>query len=84
MPMRPVRSGKRTMQAVWSAHRKGMKEGELLNQQHILIKLLSRKFGLTEAEKELICSTDNLEKLEKAIEETVFKDSKSQLLNYLK
>lgn len=67
-----------------AARRKGLKEGELLDKQHILIKQLSRKFGLTEEETQLIRSIKNLERLEKALDDIIFADSKNMILECLK
>ena len=61
-----------------------LKEGELLSQQEVIIKLLDKKFGLKEEEKEFIRSVTDREKLDKVIEEVLFSESKDELMGYLK
>ena len=63
---------------------KGKLEGELLNQQDVVIKLLDKKFGLKEEEKEFIRSVKDRKKLDKVIEEILLCESKEELLSYLK
>ena len=63
---------------------KGKLEGELLNQQDVVIKQLNKKFGLKEEEKEFIRSVKDRKKLDKVIEEILFSESKEELLSYLK
>ena len=60
------------------------KEGELLEKQNVLVKLITKKFGITDNEKELIKKTTNLEKLDIAIEDILFIDNKDEILNKLR
>ena len=62
----------------------GIKQGELTDKQNILIKLLSKKHGLEEDEKEYIKSITDIEKLETALEEILFSKDKKQVLDCLK
>ena len=62
----------------------GIKKGTLLDRQHMLIKQLSKKFGLKEDEKSYIRSIEDPDRLEKAIDEFVFADTKEQVLAALK
>jgi len=48
------------------------------------IKLLDKKFGLKEEEKDFIRSVTDRNKLDKVIEEILFNESKEELLGYLK
>ena len=61
----------------------GIDQGELIDKQHILIKLLSKKFGLTEKERGLINSITDLEMLDKALEEIIFAETKKEILDNL-
>ena len=63
---------------------KGKLEGELLKQKEVVTKLLDKKFGLKEEEKDFIRSVTDREKLDKVIEEILFSDSKDELMEYLK
>ena len=61
-----------------------IEEGEIIKQQEILIKLLSKKFGLNNKEKELIKSIKDKDKLDQAIDAFVFAENKEEVLNQLK
>ncbi|MFP4492017.1 MAG: Rpn family recombination-promoting nuclease/putative transposase [Spirochaetaceae bacterium] len=63
---------------------KGRKEGTLLEKQDVLIRLVSRKFGITETEEELIKSVKNTKLLDKAIDELLFAQTKEELLLLLR
>ena len=62
----------------------GIKKGELTDKQNILIKLLIKKHGLEENEKEYIRSITDVKKLDTALEETLFSKDKYQVLDCLK
>lgn len=62
----------------------GLEQGELLEKQNILIKLLSKKFGITEEETLFIGSIKDPERLQMAIEELIFAESKDRVWNCLK
>ncbi|MFP4179886.1 MAG: hypothetical protein ACLFSA_07500, partial [Spirochaetaceae bacterium] len=63
---------------------KGMEKGRIEGEHNTLIRLLDRKFGLSEEEEELVRSTEELEKIEAALDEFVFADTKEQVLGHLK
>ena len=63
---------------------KGKEEGELLDKQNVLIKLITKKFGITDNEKELIKKTTDLEKLDIALEDILFIDNKDEILGKLR
>jgi predicted transposase/invertase (TIGR01784 family) len=62
----------------------GIVKGTILDKQHVLMKQLSRKFGLTEAEKELITSVSDPHLLDSALDEFVFADTKEKVLQSLR
>ncbi|OHD20510.1 MAG: hypothetical protein A2Y34_17940 [Spirochaetes bacterium GWC1_27_15] len=62
---------------------KGKEKGELLDKQNVLIKLITKKFGITDNEKELIKKTTDLEKLDIALEDILFIDNKDEILSKL-
>jgi len=63
---------------------KGKEEGRIEGEHKTLIRLPDRKFGLSEGEKELVRSTGDLEKIEAALDEFVFAETKEQVLAHLK
>ena len=63
---------------------KGKEEGRVEGEHNTLIRQLDRKFGLSEEEKELIRRTEELEKIEAALDEFVFAETKEQVLTQLK
>jgi len=64
--------------------KEGKEKGELLDKQNVLVKQLSKKFGITDNEKELIKKTTDLEKLDIALEDILFIDKKDEILGKLK
>ena len=62
----------------------GIEQGELVEKQNILIKQLSKKYGLEEDEKDYIRSITNFEKLDTALEKILFSRDKKQVLDCLK
>jgi predicted transposase/invertase (TIGR01784 family) len=64
--------------------KQGIEQGELIDKQNVLIKQLSKKFGLTEEEKEYIKSITNPSKLDAALEEILFTGVKQYILDLLK
>ena len=64
--------------------KEGKLEGELLTQHDVVMKLLDKKFGLKEEEKEFIRSVTDRKKLDRVIEEILSSESKEELLGYLK
>ncbi|MDY6969891.1 MAG: hypothetical protein SVR08_14705, partial [Spirochaetota bacterium] len=63
---------------------KGREEGREEEKQYVLIRLLSRKFGLLDNEEKLIKSIHDHEKLDRAIESIIFTASKEKILALLK
>ncbi|MDY6968549.1 MAG: Rpn family recombination-promoting nuclease/putative transposase [Spirochaetota bacterium] len=62
----------------------GIKLGELQEKHNVLALLLSKKFGLSDDEEELIKSINNYEKLDKAISGILFAETKDKILSILK
>jgi hypothetical protein len=66
---------------------KGLKEGELKgklkDKQQVLIRQLSKKYSLTEQEREHISSITDPDKLDRALDEIVVAETKEQVLNQL-
>jgi predicted transposase/invertase (TIGR01784 family) len=63
--------------------KQGIEQGELIDKQNVLIKQLSKKFGLSDEEKEYIKSITNPSKLDAALDEFVFSETKAQVLESL-
>ena len=59
------------------------KEGELLKEQQVLIRLVNKKFGLTEEEKEAIHSCNEPEKLDSALDTILTAETKEEVLRLL-
>lgn len=66
------------------AKEEGMQQGEILDKQKVLRKQLSRKFGITDQDNELISKQFNPELLDKAIEEFVFAETKEEVLRHIR
>ena len=62
---------------------KGRIEGKIEEKQKTLIRLLSKKFGITEEEKEIINNCSDGEKLDSALDEILFADSKYKVFHCL-
>ena len=62
----------------------GLERGSLLNEQEILIKLISKKFGISGKDKSFIMAVEDKEKLDLALDEILFAESKDVLLDILK
>ncbi|MEW5816015.1 MAG: Rpn family recombination-promoting nuclease/putative transposase [Spirochaetota bacterium] len=60
---------------------KGREEGTLLDKQNVLIRHISKKFGITEAEERLIKSVTGTIKLDRALDEILFAKSKKTVLD---
>jgi hypothetical protein len=58
----------------------GIEKGTLLEKQDVLIRQLSKKFGLTEEEKSFIKGIEDAGILEKGLDEILFAESKDQVL----
>jgi len=74
----------KNMPYVTSIERLGREEQEILDLQKVLRKLLSRKFGLTDQENDLIANQNDPELLDKAIDEFVFAEDKEEVLKHLR
>ncbi len=59
-------------------------EGALRTSRQMLVRQLSKKFGLTDAERELIENVDDVEKLGRAIDDFVFAQTKEEVLATLR
>jgi predicted transposase/invertase (TIGR01784 family) len=62
----------------------GIEKGTILEKQEVLIKQLSRKFGLTEEEQEFIKSINDRDKLDASLDEILFAETKEEVLNALR
>ena len=61
-----------------------IQEGKIQDKREVLIKQLSKKFGLTEEEKTYISSVSDPDALERGLDEILFADSKEQVLSAIK
>ena len=61
----------------------GMSLGQLREKQDVLIRLLDRKFGIGEAERELIRAVEEPARLDAALDEILFAESKDAVLGKL-
>ncbi|GAH69047.1 unnamed protein product, partial [marine sediment metagenome] len=62
----------------------GLERGTLLKEKEILIKQISKKFGISEKERSFIMAVADREKLDLALDEILFAESKDVLLDILK
>jgi len=62
----------------------GRQEGRQEGQQEALVRQISKKFGITEHERKLIESVDDLERLAAALDEIIVASSKEQVLRHLR
>jgi len=62
---------------------KGKIEGKIEGKQNSLIRQMTKKFGLTEQEIALIQSCNDQDKLDMALEEILFANTKEEVLRYL-
>ena len=60
------------------------KDGKIEEKQETLIRLLSKKFGMRDDEKQFINNCFDAEKLDNALDEILFADNKIKVLNCLK
>jgi hypothetical protein len=63
---------------------RGLERGSLLNKKEILIKLISKKFGISDNDRSFIMTIEDKEKLDLALDEILFAESKDVLLDILK
>ena len=68
------------MTAADRLRKEGKEQGELLKEQQVLIRLVNKKFGLTEDEKDTIQSCNEPEKLDKALDTILTAESKDEVL----
>lgn len=61
----------------------GIEKGEIIDKQNVLIKLISRKFGVSDSEKIIIRETDSPEILDAALDIILFAKSKSEVISAL-
>jgi hypothetical protein len=62
---------------------KGIEEGKIQEKQQVLIRLLSKKYSLTEQDKQHISSISDPDKLDLALDEIVVAETKEQVLKLL-
>jgi len=77
----PTLAQKWYQQGIEKGKMEGIEEGEIIKQQEILIRQLSKKFGLNEKEKELIKSIKDKEKLDKALDLILDANDKNEIFN---
>ncbi len=58
----------------------GIEKGEIIDKQKVLIKLLSKKFGVSDPEMVKIEHTDSAELLDAALDIILFAESKSEIM----
>ena len=63
---------------------KGREEGRVTDKQDVLIRLLSRKFGVSEAERESIRGVEDPDRLDAALDEFAVAETKEAVLEKLK
>ena len=62
---------------------KGIKEGELQDKRNVLMRQLTRRFEMTEAERQLIANSDDPKALDAALDEFATATEKTQVLSNL-
>ena len=67
-----------------AAEKKGIEKGIQKGEHKTLIRQLDKKFGLSDEEKELVRSCEELEKIEAALDEILDAETKEQVLAQLK
>jgi len=78
-----IEGGKEAMTIEAQLINKGIEQGIEQEKQIVLIRLINRKFGLTEQEEALIRNYSNLDALDHALEEVLFAETKEEVLNCL-
>ena len=63
--------------------KEGIKEGKIQEKQEVLIRLLERKYSLTEQDRQHISSITDPDKLDRALDEIVVSETKEQVLKLL-
>ena len=63
---------------------RGIERGTLLDKKEVLINLISKKFGISRDEKLLIMETEDKSKLDLALDEILFAESKNVLIDILR
>ena len=79
-----IKDGGETMTIAMRLRKDGKIEGKIEEKQETLIRLLSKKFGMRDDEKQFINNCFDAEKLDNALDEFVFADNKIKVLNCLK
>lgn len=78
------RAGETIMTTAEKLMEQGREQGTLLNEKEILIKQISKKFGISEKERSFIMAMENKKKLDLALDEIIFAESKDVLIDILK
>ena len=60
--------------------KEGLEQGELRDKQHVLVRQLTRRFGLSDAEREHIESCEDRDTLDAALDEIVVAPDKKAVL----
>ena len=63
---------------------KGREEGRVIEKQDVLVRQLSRKFGVSDAERESIRGVEDPNRLDAALDELVVAETKEAVLEKLK
>ena len=79
-----IKDGGETMTIAMRLRKDGKIEGKIEEKQETLIRLLSKKFGITEEDTLFINNCSNPKKLDNALDEILFADNKIKVLNCLK
>ena len=61
-----------------------IEKGEIIEKQNVLIKLISRKFGISNSDEMIIKKTESPEPLDTALDIILFAESKSEVISVLK
>ncbi|MEA1912018.1 MAG: hypothetical protein U9N32_10170, partial [Spirochaetota bacterium] len=67
-------------QGVEQGIEQGVTKGELIDKQNVLIKQISRKFGILDMERTAIKETENLEILDSALDIILFAETKAEVM----
>ena len=70
-------------QGVTKGIAQGIEKGELIEKQNVLIKQISRKFGILDMERAAIKATENPEILDAALDIILFAETKAEVMENL-
>ncbi len=72
------------VKGIQKGREEGREEGEIKKSQSAIIRLLSKKFGISREDEEFIKTINDIEKLDNAIDEILFAKNKEAILDILK